>query len=61
MYMPPEEIHPAFDQFVQTIGVLRSPEGCPWDRAQTHESIAKNMLEEGVIGKNLLLANPNHA
>lgn len=46
MYMPPEEIHPAFDQFVQTIGVLRSPEGCPWDRAQTHESIAKNMLEE---------------
>ena len=26
--------------------LLRSPEGCPWDRAQTHRSIRANMLEE---------------
>ena len=25
---------------------LRAPNGCPWDRAQTHESIRKNMIEE---------------
>lgn len=25
---------------------LRAPGGCPWDRAQTHESIAKNAVEE---------------
>ena len=25
---------------------LTAPDGCPWDRAQTHESIAVNMLEE---------------
>lgn len=25
---------------------LRSPEGCPWDREQTHDSIKKNLLEE---------------
>ncbi len=25
---------------------LRSPDGCPWDREQTHASLAKNMLEE---------------
>jgi len=25
---------------------LLAPDGCPWDRAQTHESIAKNALEE---------------
>lgn len=25
---------------------LRQPEGCPWDRAQTHASIRANMLEE---------------
>ncbi len=25
---------------------LRSPEGCPWDREQTHESIRSNFLEE---------------
>lgn len=26
--------------------ILRSPEGCPWDRAQTHQTIRRNMLEE---------------
>ena len=26
--------------------VLRSPEGCPWDREQTHASIRRDMLEE---------------
>lgn len=35
-----------FDAFVATIARLRAPDGCPWDRAQTHESIAKNMIEE---------------
>ncbi len=25
---------------------LREPDGCPWDRAQTHESIKKNLVEE---------------
>ena len=25
---------------------LRSPEGCPWDREQTHSSIKRNLLEE---------------
>lgn len=31
---------------VKTIWRLRQPDGCPWDRVQTHESIAKNMIEE---------------
>jgi len=26
--------------------LLRGPDGCPWDREQTHESIRRNMLEE---------------
>ena len=28
------------------VEVLRSPQGCPWDREQTHESIRKCFLEE---------------
>ena len=28
------------------IRYLRSPDGCPWDRAQTHESIRRNLIEE---------------
>lgn len=38
--------HPAFDDFVATIATLRAPGGCPWDREQTHASIASNMIEE---------------
>ena len=30
---------------VQTIWRLRQPDGCPWDREQTHRSIGKNMIE----------------
>jgi tetrapyrrole methylase family protein/MazG family protein len=26
--------------------VLRAPDGCPWDRVQTHKSIRRNFLEE---------------
>jgi MazG family protein len=25
---------------------LRAPDGCPWDREQTHESLARHLLEE---------------
>jgi tetrapyrrole methylase family protein/MazG family protein len=35
-----------FDEFVDVIAALRAPDGCPWDREQTHRSIAKNMVEE---------------
>ena len=34
------------NEVVKTIKILRSPEGCPWDREQTHQSIRRNMLEE---------------
>ena len=33
-------------ELIETIWRLRQPDGCPWDRKQTHESIAKNMIEE---------------
>ncbi len=36
----------AFSAFVDTIAALRAPGGCPWDREQTHASIARNMIEE---------------
>ncbi len=38
--------HPDFKAFVATISALRAPDGCPWDREQTHGSIAHNMIEE---------------
>lgn len=38
--------HPEFDRLVRTIWRLRQPDGCPWDKVQTHDSIATNMVEE---------------
>lgn len=35
-----------YEDFVEVVRLLRSPEGCPWDRVQTHDSIRRNFLEE---------------
>ena len=35
-----------FADFVEVVRLLRSPDGCPWDRVQTHQSIRRNFLEE---------------
>ena len=34
------------DDLLRIMELLHAPEGCPWDRAQTHQSIRDNMLEE---------------
>ncbi|MBQ6335901.1 MAG: nucleoside triphosphate pyrophosphohydrolase [Ruminococcus sp.] len=31
---------------VRIMHILRAPDGCPWDRVQTHESIRQNFIEE---------------
>jgi tetrapyrrole methylase family protein / MazG family protein len=36
----------AFETFQNTIARLRAPDGCPWDREQTHESLRPHLLEE---------------
>ena len=35
-----------FEALVDIIAHLRSPQGCPWDRQQTHQSLRKHLLEE---------------
>jgi tetrapyrrole methylase family protein / MazG family protein len=44
LYVPP--LPGALEEFQETIAHLRAPEGCPWDREQTHQSIRGNLLEE---------------
>ena len=36
----------AFRDLVEVVARLRSPEGCPWDVKQTHESLKPFLLEE---------------
>ena len=34
------------EELIEVVAKLRAPDGCPWDREQTHESLRPNMLEE---------------
>ncbi len=34
------------NDLIKIMNVLRSPDGCPWDREQTHKSIRSNLIEE---------------
>jgi len=50
VYVPPvkEEtlLYQRFETLRYVIATLRGPNGCPWDRKQTHESLKKYLLEE---------------
>jgi len=35
-----------FNELVELISTLRSENGCPWDRKQTHDSLKRNLIEE---------------
>ena len=38
--------YPNLERLIEIIEILRSPNGCPWDREQTHKTLRPNMLEE---------------
>lgn len=42
----PASLPAGFDGLVKILSLLRAPDGCPWDREQTHESLLKHLLEE---------------
>lgn len=52
LYVPPQDperhVGPpgSFATLVATVTKLRGPNGCPWDRAQTHASLRRYLLEE---------------
>lgn len=35
-----------FDRLVEVMAQLRGPDGCPWDREQTHQTLKPYLLEE---------------
>ena len=35
-----------FEDLIEIMKLLRAPNGCPWDKEQTHESIRQNFIEE---------------
>jgi tetrapyrrole methylase family protein/MazG family protein len=46
LYLPPLPAGSGCADLQETVAHLRAPEGCPWDREQTHRSLRDNLLEE---------------
>ncbi len=46
LYLPALGEMSSFERFQETIAHLRAPEGCPWDREQTHLSLRRYLIEE---------------
>ncbi|MCB0163640.1 MAG: nucleoside triphosphate pyrophosphohydrolase [Anaerolineae bacterium] len=46
LYLPADPNPSGFNTFQQIIAHLRSPNGCPWDRKQTHQTLRPYLLEE---------------
>jgi tetrapyrrole methylase family protein/MazG family protein len=46
LYVPPLPGVTSLEDLQDTVAHLRAPDGCPWDREQTHESLRAGLLEE---------------
>jgi len=46
LYVPSLSGVTGFESLQDTVAHLRAPEGCPWDREQTHETLRRGLLEE---------------
>ncbi|KGR76577.1 bifunctional methyltransferase/pyrophosphohydrolase YabN [Ureibacillus manganicus] len=50
IYVPPvnslEDALKDWTTFREIVSILRGPNGCPWDKEQTHESLKKYLIEE---------------
>ncbi len=46
LYIPALASDASFEAFQEVVARLRAPDGCPWDRKQTHKSLRKYLLEE---------------
>ena len=58
-YKPADNLSDAVDNLYNIITLLRSPEGCPWDRIQTNQNATESLIDEsyeyldGVIKKDI--------
>jgi tetrapyrrole methylase family protein/MazG family protein len=46
LYLPPLGTGTSIEDFQELVAHLRAPDGCPWDKEQTHLSLRSNLLEE---------------
>ena len=51
--------YPNLERLIEIIDILRSENGCKWDREQTHETLKRNMLEEAYEAVDAIDDNDN--
>lgn len=61
LYVPPLGASTSFEAFQEIIAHLRAPNGCPWDREQTHQTLRSNLLEETYEALTALDSDDPHA
>ncbi len=52
--------YPSLERLIEIIDILRSENGCAWDREQTHNSLKRNMLEEAYEAVDAIDDNDMH-
>jgi len=61
LYVPPLGERTSFESFQEVVAHLRAPDGCPWDREQTHQTLRPHLLEEAYELLTALDANDSDA
>lgn len=57
LFVPSLEEGTSFEAFAEIVAHLRAPDGCPWDKEQTHQTLRKHLLEESYETLSALDAN----
>lgn len=57
LFVPSLGVGTSFEAFAEIVAHLRAPDGCPWDKEQTHQTLRKHLLEESYETLSALDAN----
>ncbi len=60
LYVPPLPEPGGMESFQETIAHLRAPDGCPWDREQTHHTLRTTLLGETYEALDAIDAEDSH-
>lgn len=59
LYVPALGEGTSFESFAEIVAHLRAPDGCPWDKEQTHQSLRTHLLEESYEALTAMDENDN--
>jgi tetrapyrrole methylase family protein/MazG family protein len=57
VYVPSLGVGTSFEAFAEIVAHLRAPDGCLWDKEQTHQTLRKHLLEESYEALSAIDAN----